>query len=584
MQRSHKCGELNTSHIGKTVTLQGWVAGRRDLGGLIFIDLRDRWGLVQIAFHPQTARDFKQAEELRKEYVVAVTGQVVAREERNINRDMTTGEIEINGDELEILNTAQMTPFYITDDVKVDENLRLKYRYLDLRRHAVQKNILLRSKVAKAFRDYLDGLEFVEVETPILTKSTPEGARDYLVPSRVHEGEFYALPQSPQLFKQLLMVSGLDRYYQLARCFRDEDLRADRQPEFTQVDIEASFLERDQFMTIMEGLTSRIIAEFWGLKLPQPFPRLQWREAMLKYGSDKPDLRFAMEITDVSDVVTGSQFKVFKDCLAAGGSVRGLKVSKHFSRKEVDELAVIPAQFGAKGLAWLASEEAEIRSPIAKFFTPQQLHQLQEAFGAQAGDTLLLVADANTYGVVLPALGALRVHLGRELSLYGPGDHAICWVIDFPLFERDEEAGRWVAAHHPFTAPAADDLAALATAPESVMAQAYDLVFNGTEIAGGSVRSHNTDIQLQVLKAIGFSEEEAKTRFGFLLEALSFGAPPHCGIAFGFDRLVAILAGEASIRSVIAFPKTNSAADLMTAAPSPVDSQQLAELHLKVTQ
>lgn len=584
MQRSHKCGELNTSHIGKTVTLQGWVAGRRDLGGLIFIDLRDRWGLVQIAFHPQTARDFKQAEELRKEYVVAVTGQVVAREERNINRDMATGEIEIKGDELKILNTAQMTPFYITDDVKVDENLRLKYRYLDLRRQAVQKNILLRSKVAKAFRDYLDGLEFVEVETPILTKSTPEGARDYLVPSRVHEGEFYALPQSPQLFKQLLMVSGLDRYYQLARCFRDEDLRADRQPEFTQVDIEASFLERDQFMTMMEGLTCRIFAEFWGLKLPQPFPRLQWREAMLKYGSDKPDLRFAMEITDVSDVVTGSQFKVFNDCLAAGGSVRGLKVSKHFSRKEVDELAAIPAQFGAKGLAWLAIEEAEIRSPIAKFFTAQQLEQLKEAFAAQPGDTLLLVADANIYGVVLPALGALRVHLARELNLYGPGDHAVCWVIDFPLFERDEEAGRWVAAHHPFTAPAADDLAALAVAPESVMAQAYDLVFNGTEIAGGSVRIHNTDVQMQVLKAIGFSEEEAKARFGFLLEALNFGAPPHCGIAFGFDRLVAILAGEASIRSVIAFPKTNSASDLMTAAPSPVDSQQLAELHLKVTQ
>lgn len=579
MERTHKCGELRAEHIGQQTALCGWVAKRRDLGGMIFLDLRDRWGLVQVVFYPDSP-GYQLADSARTEYVVCVKGTVKAREKGNTNSDMATGDIEVAGENMEILNPATLPPFYITDDVKVDENLRLRYRYLDLRRPVMQANLLLRSRVASIFRTFLAEREFVEVETPILTKSTPEGARDYLVPSRISAGQFYALPQSPQLFKQLLMVSGLERYYQLARCFRDEDLRADRQPEFTQVDIEVSFMARDEFMNLMEDLLRRVYKEIKGINLPQTFPRLDWSTAMGKYGSDKPDLRFAMEITDVSGLVDASQFKVFTDAIGGGGSVRGLKVSAELSRRELDQLAELVAPYGAKGLAWMVVEKEGVRSPIAKFFSPDQIDAIVSAFTAQPGDVLLFVADADTFGVVLPALGALRVHLGREFQLFAGNDLKPCWVVNFPLLEYNAEEERYVAAHHPFTAPVPEDVAKLAADPAAVRAQAYDLVLNGVEIAGGSVRIHTADVQQAVFRAIGFGPEEAKNRFGFLLEALAAGAPPHGGIAFGFDRLVAMLAGESSIRNVIAFPKTNSASDLMTDAPSPVDEKQLAELKL----
>ncbi|MTI94971.1 MAG: aspartate--tRNA ligase [Firmicutes bacterium] len=580
MERTHKCGELTKEHIGQEVTLCGWVAGRRDLGGVIFLDIRDRWGLVQVTYYPESVA-FASADEVRKEYVVSVRGKVQAREEQNINREMATGELEVVASGLEILNTSELTPFYITDDVQVDENLRLRYRYLDLRRPAMQRNLLVRARLAKTFRDFLDANEFVEVETPILTRSTPEGARDYLVPSRIHNGHFYALPQSPQLFKQLLMVSGMERYYQLARCFRDEDLRAERQPEFTQVDIEASFIDQDAFMTLVEQLLAKILKEFQEHDLPLPLARIPWQQAMEKYGSDKPDLRFAMEITDVSDLVADSEFKVFSGAVAKGGSVRALLAPGQFSRKEVDQLSTITAAHGAKGLAWMAVETEGIRSPIAKFFSAEQLTALTNRLQAKPGTTIFFVADTDTFGVVLPALGALRIHLGKEMQLIDEAAIRSCWVVNFPLFEYDSEEGRYTAAHHPFTAPEPGDEDKLATDPAAVRAQAYDLVLNGVEIAGGSIRNHNVQTQLKVLAAIGFSEQEAKERFGFLLEALSFGAPPHGGVAFGFDRLAALLAGENSIRNVIAFPKTNSAAELMTGAPAAIDERQLAELGLK---
>lgn len=578
MERS-RCGSLSLEHNGQEVLLYGWVAKRRDLGGMIFLDVRDRWGLVQVVFFPESP-GYKLADEARTEYVVKIQGKVQPRE-GNTNPELPTGEIEVAGKDLEILNTATLPPFYITDDVKVDENLRLRHRYLDLRRPVMQANLVLRSKVAGVFRNFLAQRDFVEVETPILTKSTPEGARDYLVPSRVSPGEFYALPQSPQLFKQLLMVSGLERYYQLARCFRDEDLRADRQPEFTQVDIEVSFMDTEDFMAMMEELLRQVYREIKGVDLPNPIPRLDWTTAMAQYGSDRPDLRFGLEITDVSEIVAASQFKVFAGAVAQGGSVRGLKVSAEFSRKELDQLADVVKPHGAKGLAWMVVEREGVRSPIAKFFSPDQLDEIINAFAAQPGDVLLFVADTDTRNVVLPALGALRVHLGRELELYDSQDIKPCWVTDFPMFEYDDEEDRHVAAHHPFTAPRIEDVEKLATDPGAVRAQAYDLVLNGVEVAGGSVRIHTQDVQEKVFAAIGIDAQEAQARFGFLLEALAAGAPPHGGIAFGFDRLVALLAGEDSIRNVIAFPKTNSAADLMTDAPSPVDEKQLAELKLK---
>ena len=569
MERTHKCGELRLEHAGSQVSLCGWVAKRRDLGGMIFLDIRDRWGLVQVVCYPDSP-SYKIADEVRSEYVVALQGVVKARE-GNVNPDMPTGEVEVECREMTVLNTAALPPFYITDDVKVDENLRLRYRYLDLRRPGMQANLMLRSATASIFRNFLADHDFIEVETPILTRSTPEGARDFLVPSRVSPGKFYALPQSPQLLKQLLMVAGLERYYQLARCFRDEDLRADRQLEFTQVDIEVSFMGQDEFFALMEELVRKIFRELKGLEL-KDFPRIPWRTAMEKYGTDKPDLRFGMELVDVSAIAAASQFKVFTCAIEAGGSVRGIKVPAVFSRKELDGLAEQAKLFGAQGLAWMVVEEDGIRSPIAKFFSPSQLLELTDAFSAQPGSTLLFVSDIDTFGVVLPALGALRQELGKQLNLYSETEYRPCWVVDFPLFEYDEEEQRYVAAHHPFTAPVPEDLPKLAADPGSAVAQAYDLVLNGWEIAGGSVRIHTAEVQEAMFKAIGIEPEQAQRQFGFLMEALGFGAPPHRGIAFGFDRLVAILAGENSIRNVIAFPKTNSAFDPMTEAPSEVDA------------
>ncbi|NLY32884.1 MAG: aspartate--tRNA ligase [Firmicutes bacterium] len=579
MERTHKCGELRLEHAGSQVSLCGWVAKRRDLGGMIFLDIRDRWGLVQVVCYPDSP-SYKIADEVRSEYVVALQGVVKARED-NVNPDMPTGEVEVECREMTVLNTAALPPFYITDDVKVDENLRLRYRYLDLRRPGMQANLMLRSATASIFRNFLADHDFIEVETPILTRSTPEGARDFLVPSRVSPGKFYALPQSPQLLKQLLMVAGLERYYQLARCFRDEDLRADRQLEFTQVDIEVSFMGQDEFFALMEELVRKIFRELKGLEL-KDFPRIPWRTAMEKYGTDKPDLRFGMELVDVSAIAAASQFKVFTCAIEAGGSVRGIKVPAVFSRKELDGLAEQAKLFGAQGLAWMVVEEDGIRSPIAKFFSPSQLLELTDAFSAQPGSTLLFVSDIDTFGVVLPALGALRQELGKQLNLYSETEYRPCWVVDFPLFEYDEEEQRYVAAHHPFTAPVPEDLPKLAADPGSAVAQAYDLVLNGWEIAGGSVRIHTAEVQEAMFKAIGIEPEQAQRQFGFLMEALGFGAPPHRGIAFGFDRLVAILAGENSIRNVIAFPKTNSAFDPMTEAPSEVDALQLAELKIEV--
>jgi len=579
VERTHKCGELRAEDIGQQVSLCGWVAKRRDLGGMIFLDLRDRWGLVQVVYYPESP-GYKLADEVRTEYVISISGTVQPRAGGNTNSEMATGEIEVTGTALEILNIATLPPFYITDDVKVDENLRLRYRYLDLRRPVMQSNLVLRSKVAGIFRNFLADNEFIEIETPILTKSTPEGARDFLVPSRVNPGQFYALPQSPQLLKQLLMVAGLERYYQVARCFRDEDLRSDRQLEFTQVDIEVSFMGQNQFMDLMEDLVRRIYQDIKGIMLAGSFPRIQWKKAMDKYGSDKPDLRFGMELVDVSNLVSASQFKVFTGAIAGGGSVRGIKATTDFSRKQLDQLAEFILPYGAKGLAWMVVEQEGIRSPIAKFFSPHEIDEIITAFVAQPGDVLLFVADTDTRGIVLPALGALRVHLGRQLQLYGPQDLSPCWVVDFPMFEYDSDEERFVAAHHPFTAPVPEDVTKLASDPASVRAQAYDLVLNGVEIAGGSVRIHSSDVQTAVFEAIGLESQQAKRQFGFLLEALASGAPPHGGIAFGLDRLVAMLAGESSIRNVIAFPKTNSASDPMTDAPSPVDEKQLNELKL----
>jgi aspartyl-tRNA synthetase len=580
MKRTHKCGELRLEHVGSQVSLCGWVAKRRDLGGMIFLDLRDRWGLAQVVYYPDSP-GYQLADQVRSEYVVCVRGTVKPRE-NNVNPDLPTGAIEVAGGEMEILNSATLPPFYITDDVKVDENLRLRYRYLDLRRPVMQSNLLLRSKAASIFRNFLAAHDFVEVETPILTKSTPEGARDFLVPSRVSPGKFYALPQSPQLLKQLLMVAGLERYYQLARCFRDEDLRADRQLEFTQVDIEVSFMDNDVFFALIEELMVQLFSELKGIKLPQAFPRIPWNTAMEKYGSDKPDLRFGMEIADISGIAADSEFQVFTGAIEAGGSVRGIKVPAIFSRKELDQLTEQVKAFGAQGLAWMAIENEGVRSPIAKFFSSGQIEQLTGEFAAKPGEMLLFVADKDTFGVVLPALGAIRAQLGRQLKLVSDADFKPCWVVDFPLFEYDTEEERFVAAHHPFTAPVPEDLPKLATDPGSARAQAYDLVLNGWEIAGGSVRIHTAEVQQAMFKAIGIDPDQAQRQFGFLLEALAAGAPPHRGIAFGFDRLVAIIAGESSIRNVIAFPKTNSAFDPMTDAPSVVDAQQLEELKIKI--
>jgi len=578
------CGEVGKEQIGQEVTLNGWVQKRRDLGGVIFIDLRDRTGIVQIVFNPEYNKEaWELADKARSEYVLSVTGQVVARAPEAVNPKLKTGEIEVHISQITIINKAKTPPFEIEDDLDVDEQVRLKYRYLDLRRPEMQRNMILRSKAAKAFRDFLDSRGFLEVETPMLTKITPEGARDYLVPSRVHPGEFYALPQSPQLFKQLLMVSGFERYYQIVRCFRDEDLRADRQPEFTQVDIETSFLPMEELLPMMEEMVAHVFKEALGVEVPTPFPRLSYAEAMSRYGSDKPDIRFGMELVDVSDLVQNSEFKVFASAVANGGQVKAInaKGCGHYSRKEADDLGKFASRYGAKGLAWMGFKDGEIKGPIAKFFKEEEIAELKQRLQAEEGDLLLFVADKPK--VVADALGALRSKLGAELGLIDHSKFAFLWVVDFPLVEWDEDAQRWVAIHHPFTRPKDEDLHLFDTDPGKMRAQAYDMVLNGYELGGGSMRIYQRDVQEKMFKLLGHSEAEAKEKFGFLLDAFEYGTPPHGGMALGLDRVIMLLAGRNNLREVIAFPKTASASDLMVDAPGEVDEKQLRELHIMTT-
>ena len=584
-KRSHNCGELGKDLAGQQVVLCGWVAKRRDHGGLIFVDLRDRSGIVQVVADPETAgASFKVAEDIRNEYVIKVSGKVALRDEATVNANIATGAIEVMAEEIEVLNAAKTPPFYIQDNIDTDENLRLKYRYLDLRRPEMQRNIILRHKVTKLMRDYLDTRNFLEIETPMLTKSTPEGARDYLVPSRVNPGKFYALPQSPQIFKQLLMVSGMERYFQIARCFRDEDLRADRQPEFTQLDMEMSFMEMDEILELMEGLIAYIFEGALGKKIQTPFQRLTWDEAMDRYGSDKPDLRFGMELINMVDAVKDSNFKVFNQVIENGGVVKAINVKGYANipRRECDSLVDFVGIYGAKGLAWMQiQEDGSVKSPIAKFFSEEQLANILATAQAEAGDLVMFIADKPA--VVAQALGALRIEMAKRRNLIDNDALAFAWVVDFPMFEYDEEEKRYVAMHHPFTSPRDEDLELLATDPGKVYAKAYDMVLNGTEIGGGSIRIHRRDVQKQIFSAIGLSDEEAQEKFGFMMNAFEYGAPPHGGLAFGLDRLIMIMAQRDSIRDVIAFPKTQSAACVMTQAPNDVDDKQLRELHIKTS-
>ena len=581
LKRNIMCGDARESHIGQKVTVMGWVQRNRNLGGLQFIDLRDREGILQVVFNYDLGEEIlEKAKSIRPEYCIAVTGEIVKRE--SVNPNMPTGMVELKAEELKILSESDTPPIYIKEDLDAAESIRLKYRYLDLRRPDMQNIFKIRHKTTKAIRDYLDQNGFLEMETPILTKSTPEGARDYLVPSRNYPGMFYALPQSPQLFKQLLMVSGFDRYFQIVKCFRDEDLRANRQPEFTQVDLEMSFVEQDDVMALNEGLIKHVFKEVLGVDVKTPIKRMTFKDAMEKYGSDKPDLRFGMEITNLSDVVKECGFKVFTDAVANGGSVRGLCLEGGASmgRKDIDRLGEFVKTFKAKGLAWIQLKEEGVKSPIAKFFQEEELNKIIETMGAKTGDLILIVADKNS--VVLKALGELRLELSRKFDLVkDKSEFNFTWITEFDLLEYDEEEGRYFAAHHPFTMPMDEDIQYLDTDPGRVRAKAYDLVLNGEELGGGSIRIHDTKLQEKMFEVLGFTQESAWERFGFLLEAFKFGPPPHGGLAFGLDRMIMFLAGTENIKDVITFPKNQNAFCYLTEAPNIVDEEQLKELGIE---
>ncbi|WP_067727312.1 aspartate--tRNA ligase [Oceanobacillus damuensis] len=584
MSERMMAGKLSEENIEQAVLLKGWVQKRRDLGGLIFIDLRDKSGLVQVVFNPDHSKEaLEVADKIRSEYVVELYGKVVSRDVSTINPAMKTGKIEVIASSIKILNNAKTPPFTIQDETDVSEDVRLKYRYLDLRRSPLQETFKLRHRTTQAIRNFLNDNEFLEMETPILTKSTPEGARDYLVPSRVHPGEFYALPQSPQLFKQLIMMSGFEKYYQIARCFRDEDLRADRQPEFTQIDIETSFMTSDEIMEMTELMMQQVVKEVKDIDIELPLQRMPYDEAMERFGSDKPDTRFGLELIHVSDTLANSTFKVFQGAIESGGKVALLNVkgeAANFSRKDIDKLTEFVKIYGAKGLAWLKMENDELKGPIAKFLSNEEKAGLMVKAEVEAGDLLLFVADKTP--VVHDSLGALRLKLGKQLNLIDESQYNFLWVTDWPLLEYDEELGRYFAAHHPFTSPVEEDMDKLEIDPATVRANAYDLVLNGYELGGGSIRIYQKEQQDHMFKILGFSEEEAKEQFGFLLDALEYGAPPHGGIALGLDRIIMLLSGRSNLRDTILFPKTASASDLLTDAPSEVSNAQLEELSIQL--